>query len=46
VVTDEGAPEKPLVDEVIEEIRREFVSELAKVNRGQNRDISDALEDG
>lgn len=45
MATEEEATEKPPVDEVMEDIRRELVRELAKADRNRHRDIYDALED-
>ena len=42
---EEGTTTVPLLDEVMEDIRRELVRWVAAADRDANRDIYDTLED-
>ena len=45
MATEEERTETSPLDEVMDDIRRELVRELAKANRDEHREIYDALED-
>ena len=44
MATDERTDERSPLDDVMEEIRREFVLRVAQADRDEHRDIYDALE--